>query len=222
MNIAEILKYIVCIVVNWEELGTQLDIPQDILAEIRANNPHNVVACKRQMISRWMESEWMDSEWMDSESLTEPSCWWSLVKATKDMDENVIAHSIENDYRKYLMCRKFLIRKVTVLNLICCVYFLPRTAEAIKAQEHLLDPQKSHLKPDESFLQLFSTVVSDNWPYLSSVLSLSTRDIMEELKRRKRCSPANQALFMLQKWKLKEEATYGQLYERLRTVVLVR
>ena len=92
-SIGDILKYIVSIVENWEVLGTQLSVPQHILDEIRANNPHNVVACKTQMISKWM----------DSESLATPiaTCWWSLVKAVKDMDENVIAQNIENDHSKY-------------------------------------------------------------------------------------------------------------------------
>ena len=87
----DILKYILSIVENWEVLGTQLSLPQHILDEIRANNPRNVVACKTQMISKWM----------DSESLTTPICWWSLVKAAKDMDENLIAQNIENDHSKH-------------------------------------------------------------------------------------------------------------------------
>ena len=90
INIADILKYIVSIVENWEILGTQLSIPHHILVEIRANNPHNIVACKEQMISRWI----------DSESLTTPCCWWSLVKAAKDMDENVIVQRIKTNHSK--------------------------------------------------------------------------------------------------------------------------
>ena len=90
INIADILKYIVTIVDNWEVLGTQLNVPHHVLVEIRANNPHSIVGCKEQMISRWM----------DSELLTTPSCWWSLVKAAKDMNENVIVQYIENDHSK--------------------------------------------------------------------------------------------------------------------------
>ena len=84
-------SYIVSIVENWEVLGTQLSVPQHILEAIRANNPRNVVACKTQMISKWM----------DSESLATPTCWWSLVKAAKDMDKNLIAQNIENDHSKF-------------------------------------------------------------------------------------------------------------------------
>ena len=86
-----------------------------------------------------------------------------------------------------------------------------------------MDPLKSNSKSDDSILQSFAKILSNNWPHLASLsaLSLSTRDIMEELKRRERLSPADQALYMFQKWKSKEEATCGLLYERLRTVLLV-
>ena len=95
--------------------------------------------------------------------------------------------------------------------------------EAVEVQENLLNPSKSNLKPNDSFLQVFGKIVSINWPHLASQLSLSTTDIMKELKRIGRLSaPADQALFMLQKWKTKEEATYGLLCERLRTVLLMQ
>ena len=64
------------------------------MAEIRANCPHNIVACKEQMISRWM----------DKDSLATPSCWWSLVKAAKGMDENRIVQQIQNDHGKFPQC----------------------------------------------------------------------------------------------------------------------
>ena len=97
----------------------------------------------------------------------------------------------------------------------------PFLGDTVEVQENLLDPTMLNLKPSDSFLQVFAKIVSNNWPHLASQLSLSTRDIMEELKRRGRSStPADQALFMLQKWKTKEEATYGLLCERLRTVLL--
>ena len=61
-----------------------------VLDEIRANNPQDVVACKEQMISRWMNND----------SLASPHCWWSLVKALKGMGENGIARKIENEHGK--------------------------------------------------------------------------------------------------------------------------
>ena len=100
----------------------------------------------------------------------------------------------------------------------CTFYFID---EAIEIQGKLLDPRKSHLKPDNKFLQIFARVVGNHWPHLASQLSISTRDIMEELKRRGKSSPADQALYMLQKWKSREEATYDLLCERLRTVFVM-
>ena len=99
----------------------------------------------------------------------------------------------------------------------------PFLGDAVDVQENLLDPAMLNLKPSDSFVQMFAKIVSNNWPHLASQLSLSTRDIVEELKRRGRLSaPADQALFMLQKWKTKEEATYGLLCGRLRTVLLMQ
>ena len=188
----------------------------------------------------------MISRWMDSESLTMPSCWWSLVQAAKDMDENVIAQTIKTDHSKcfipvinihdyqwlpqqmlehdaYLIV-SFVDAGSKFLLFNACTQQHPSfSGEAVEVQENLLDPAMFNLKPSDSFLQVFAKIVSTNWPHLASQLSLSTRDIMEELKRRGRSSaPADQPLFMLQKWKTKEEATYGLLCERLRTVLLVQ
>ena len=92
----------------------------------------------------------------------------------------------------------------------------------IHIQEKLIDPQYSSQKPEDDFLKSFAVVIGQEWPHLASQLSLSTRDLMEELKRRERLPPVDQALYMLQKWKSKEEATYGVLCESLRTVLLIR
>ena len=58
-------------------------------------------------------------------------------------------------------------------------------------------------------------------PYLASILSLTAVEI-EEIKTEEEISRSQvkQALLMLRMWKLKEEANYGQLYERLKTVSL--
>ena len=94
--------------------------------------------------------------------------------------------------------------------------------EVISIQEKLIDPQYSSHEPEDDFLQTFAVIVGSEWPHLASLLSISTRDIMDELKGRERLSQTDQALYMLQKWKSKEEATYGVLCERLRTVLLIR
>ena len=94
--------------------------------------------------------------------------------------------------------------------------------ELIGIQEKLIDPQYSSQKPENDFIKSLAAVVGSEWPHLASLLSLSTRDIMEELKRREALSPADQALYMLQKWISNDEATYGLLCERLRTALLIR
>ena len=90
LSISDVLSYITTIVSNWHSLGVWLHMSCHVLEEIRTNNPQDVVACKEQMISRWMNND----------SLASPHCWWSLVKALKGMGENGIARKIENEHGK--------------------------------------------------------------------------------------------------------------------------
>ena len=69
-------------------------------------------------------------------------------------------------------------------------------------------------KPDTEFLQSFAARVGSNWPSLAASLSLSKRAI-EEVKTHKDC-----ALNMMKKWAAKEDATYGQLYQKLLAISL--
>lgn len=94
------------------------------------------------------------------------------------------------------------------------------TGQTISLQEKLVDQQYSNLKPEENFLRSFAKVIGKDWPHLASLLSLSTKDIMQEVKRQGKYCPADQALYMLQKWRLKDIATYGQLYKSLRAIIL--
>ena len=94
--------------------------------------------------------------------------------------------------------------------------------QTISIQEKLVDQQYSNLKPEDGFLQSFAKVIGKDWPHLASLISLSVRDIMHEIKYQGKCSPTDQALYMLQKWKLKDEATYGQLYKSLWAVILIQ
>ena len=91
IKISDILTLITTIVTEWHSLGIYLQMPRHILEEIRADNPHNIVACKEQMISKWM----------DRESLVTPCCWWSLLlKAVRELGNNLIAKKIEEKYGK--------------------------------------------------------------------------------------------------------------------------
>ena len=92
------------------------------------------------------------------------------------------------------------------------------TASHVDLQKKLLDQQNQHLKPDAEFLQSFANVVGSKWPSLASSLSLSWDEIAnvkEEGLTQQYC-----ALKMLKKWSAKEDATYGQLYQVLKTIPL--
>ena len=43
-------------VIHWFELGLWLNIPEDNLSIIEADNPNNTEACKRKMFSSWLKS----------------------------------------------------------------------------------------------------------------------------------------------------------------------
>ena len=92
----------------------------------------------------------------------------------------------------------------------------------ITLQEKLLDPQYSSQKPDNVFLQSFAEVVGNRWPSLASLLFLSPSDIGQIKMEKERVSQAKQALHMLRKWNSRENASYGQLLESLKTVPLFR
>jgi len=44
-------------VINWFDLGLQLNIPEDNLNIIKQNNPNDTKACRREMFSAWLESD---------------------------------------------------------------------------------------------------------------------------------------------------------------------
>ena len=93
LKISDILSHVKSVVTEWHSLGIHLNMPYHILEGIRANNPHNILACKEQMISKWM----------DEESLATPSCWWSLLKAVKTLGKNLIANNIEEKHGELCM-----------------------------------------------------------------------------------------------------------------------
>ena len=62
-----------------------------VLDEIGTNNPRDIVACKEQMMSRWISRD----------SLATPSCWWMLVKAIESMGKNLIVKQIKKVHGKF-------------------------------------------------------------------------------------------------------------------------
>ena len=87
---------------------------------------------------------------------------------------------------------------------------------AIQLQEKLLKKELCMVKPDARFLELFAGVMRNKWPSLAVSLSLSEQEI-EEVKEGEE---GDQALQMLRKWVSREDATYGQLCQMLKSISL--
>ena len=83
-----------------------------------------------------------------------------------------------------------------------------------------MDPEKQSLRPDEQFLELLAGVVRSECPPLASILSLTSNEMEKVEKNRKQLSQSELSLQMLKKWATREEATYGQLCHKLRTIAL--
>ena len=100
---------------------------------------------------------------------------------------------------------------------VVCV--LVSSGAQIQLQEKLLSPEMSTLKPDLPFLELFAGVVDSKWPSLASILSL-TSEIEEVKGEGEGLSQHDHALLMLKKWAARDDASYGQLCQRLKTIAL--
>ena len=91
---------------------------------------------------------------------------------------------------------------------------LETLGEPVGIQKKLLESEFA--KPEEEFLQSFSSVVNSKWPYLAALLSLGGSEINEVRQEGEGLSQSDHAFLMLSKWASREGATYGQLYERLK------
>ena len=104
---------------------------------------------------------------------------------------------------------------VNVFIVVCLSSPSNIVAAHVGLQKKLLDKQNHQLKPDA---ESFANVVGSRWPSLASSLSLSVDEIAnvtEEGLTQQDC-----ALKMLKKWLAKENVTYGQLYQVLKTIPL--
>ena len=105
---------------------------------------------------------------------------------------------------------------------MCCWLYCALSAIAgphIQLQEKMLGQETQALKPDEAFLRSLSGEVGSRWPSLAVSLSLSEGEI-EGLKEKVGLSQQELALQMLRVWASGEEATYGQLCRKLKTISL--
>ena len=99
---------------------------------------------------------------------------------------------------------------------VSCAVIL--TGVAVQLQEKLLEPQNHGLRPDVEFMGAFAGVVGSKWPSLATTLSLSESEIKEV--KGEWSSQQDHALQMLKKWASREDATYGQICQRLKTISL--
>ena len=98
-----------------------------------------------------------------------------------------------------------------------CIYSFS-LGVAVELQEKLLARQFCSIKPEVGFLESLAGVVGSKWPSLAASLSLSGDEIEEV--RREEGSHQDLALQMLKKWYSREDATYGQLCQALKTISL--
>jgi hypothetical protein len=81
---------------------------------------------------------------------------------------------------------------------------------------------ESECKPEEEFLRAFSGFVGLKWAYLVALLSLDGSVIKEVRKEGEGLSQSDRAFLMLSKWASKENATYRQLYEKLKPISVLQ
>ena len=80
ISVPNVLPCIKTIVQEWEHLGMALQIPYEVLREIDVDRAF-VASKKEEMILTWIDSPG-------------PACWWLLVKALEEIDQNVAAAAI--------------------------------------------------------------------------------------------------------------------------------
>ena len=83
-----------------------------------------------------------------------------------------------------------------------------------------MNEEKSSLKPDSMFLESFAEVVGSKWLSLAALLSLTGSEIEEVKRKKKSRTQQEHALCMLEMWTSREEATYGHLCQKLKTISL--
>ena len=87
----------------------------------------------------------------------------------------------------------------------------------IQLQSTLFDQENQSLRPDKQFLELLAGVVKSECPSLVPILSLTSKE-MEEAKKNQKLSRSELSLQMLKQWATREEATYGLLCQKLKTI----
>ena len=89
LDINSVLNFIKTTIRDWRSVASALNLSYDVIEEISANNPQNVRACMRTMISKWMNN-----------STATPPSWWLLAKALKSIEQNGIVRKIRSSHGK--------------------------------------------------------------------------------------------------------------------------
>ena len=81
-------------IINWFDLGLQLNISEDNLDIIKQNNPNDTKACRREMFSAWLE-------------INPDASYRQLVDALHTMGFHNIAERLCTKYGTYYLHRLF-------------------------------------------------------------------------------------------------------------------
>ena len=81
-------------IINWFDLGLQLNISEDNLNIIKQNNPNDTKACRREMFSAWLE-------------IDPDASYRQLVDALHTMGFHNIAEQLCAKYGTYILHRLF-------------------------------------------------------------------------------------------------------------------
>ena len=195
LDFASVLSYLEDVVRNLYKLGIYLCLPHGKLDAIEADFPTDTEKRRIRLVRVWMSSS------------PDPPCWWLLAQALEQIDR-ALAHQIKQQHSKYQIQRYKSIMYVAT-------YF--SSGPHIQLQKTLLSPEQRDLKPDQQFLELLAGEVGSKWPSLAFALSLTNNEV-EDVK--KKHSHLDHALQMLQKWAEREDATYGQLSHKLKSISL--
>ena len=88
ISVPKILPYVKAVIQEWEQLGMALQMPYEILREIDADKAL-IASKKEEVIAKWMDSPG-------------PACWWLLVKALEEIDQNVAVAVIRTEQGSYI------------------------------------------------------------------------------------------------------------------------
>ena len=118
-----------------------------------------------------------------------------------------LADEIERNHGQLVKC------SLTPLTL----YIIPPQVTTLKCRRSSLI-QSAMLRSQRKSSWSHLLVWWSKWPSLASLLSLTSDEVEEVRRGEEGFTQKNHALLMLKKWTSKEEATYGQLYHKLKII----